>query len=166
MQLLLGSAGTMDSNLTVLHFLAGSQKGLQGPCQPWTCHRRLLWCLSWGIYSNRSSPCYWLATAQYKTVSGRRALLEPQLLLVLLTPKDRALRITLFLSSYVLLLRSLCTFVMLCRTLQTPVLALIFLLASQLGTDKLSCHAELLFCFEIFLHSDTVLPNILPWNWS
>lgn len=39
---------------------------------------------------------------------------------------------------------------MLCRRLQTPVLALIFLLASQLGSDMLSCHAELPLCFDIF----------------
>lgn len=166
MQLLFGRGSMMDPSLAVLPFLAGSQKGLQGPCQPWTCHRRLVWCLSCGIHRNRSSPCYWSATAQYKNVLGSRALLEPQLLLVLLTPKDRALLITLFLSSSSFLLRSQCTFVMLCRSLQTPVLALIFLLASQLGSDKLSCHAELPLCSDIFLLSDTIFPNILPWNWS
>lgn len=91
-----------------------------------------------------------IGCSSIQSVLGRRALLEPQFLLVLLTPKDRALLITPFLSSSSFLLRSLCTFVMLCRTLQTPVLALIFLLASQLGTDKLSCHSELQLCVDIF----------------
>lgn len=99
---------------------------------------------------NRSSFCYWLSTAQYKNIVGNGALLELQLFPVLLTLKDRAPFITHFLSSSSFLLRSQRTFVMLCGRLQTPVLALIFLLASQLVSDMLSFHAELPLSFDIF----------------
>lgn len=94
-----------DGSQLVSLLLLALSRGSKVRNQPWTCSRRSEQSLSCRRYWNRSSSCYWLATAQYKSVLGSRALLELRLLLVLLTLKDRAPFITHFLSSSSFLLR-------------------------------------------------------------